>query len=141
MYRSDIPLPRRGGFALRNHYYTGRAARRLAIGELVELSLGSGIQGPVGGGERGERFFLQVKLSEPVELPARLDDGALPRLVRQVDLAVGVDRRRRVLTADPLLPHAFARLGVEAAQQPTVRDHIKFVADEQGRGRVGRVLL
>src|SRR5262245_3799225 len=120
MYRSDIPLPRRGGFALRNHYYTGRPGRRSAIGELVELRLGSDVHGPVCSGEGSKRLLLQIKFSKSVELPAGLDDGALPRLVRQVDLSVGADRRRGILSANAVLPDHFARRRVETRHQPGV---------------------
>src|SRR5215468_10556319 len=130
MYRSDIPLPRSGGFASRIDPLYDRARPHLPLGELVELRLSADEKRAVGRRERRERLLPQVEFPEDVLGTARLDESALSLLAGQVDVAVRVDRRGRVVAPELVLPDDLAGLRVDARVLTAVRHYVQLVADE-----------
>src|SRR5687768_18038287 len=69
---------------------------------------------PVGDGRGRAALLAQLVLRHQLKLRHRLHDVRGTVVVREVDVAVGVDRRRAVMPAEALLPEHLAGLRLPA---------------------------
>ena len=124
MNRSDIPLPRRAGFAQTiniaawERFGDLENARSSALLELVHVPGRADEQRPIDPRERGQRLLFEVELGEVVERPAGLDQGDQPVGVRDVNLAAGINRRGPVLSfPQARRPNHFAGVGFDLSRK------------------------
>src|SRR5262249_39252776 len=71
-----------------------------------------------------------------LKLPAGFDDRADSFFALEIDTPGREQRRRGIVSADPLLPQYRTRGAVEARGHSGVRDLVDFVADDQNGRRV-----
>ena len=93
------------------------------------------VERPVVDGRRCERPFAELVRREQFVFFAGADDVGRAIFVREVDAALGVDRRRGEAAAEPFGPMIFAGVGVEAGGDAVVGDEIHFVAHHEDRRR------
>ena len=75
-----------------------------------------------------QRLFVKRILGDQFELPSRFDDHADAFLAQEINVAVRLNRRGGIVTADAPVPDFRPRLGVETGSNSGVRNHVQFVA-------------
>src|SRR5215469_6623095 len=80
---------------------------------------------------RRQKPLLQAILPCLFEHPPRLERRRLAVLAKKPQPVIRAQWRRRVLPANPMLPHLFPGLGIDATGNPRVADHVNQIIHQQ----------